>query len=95
MKTPVSAPHRRGGGGACDGLVVQHLLDGYGSGEQQLSLRQLLPLLQDVAQVVHGVDVGGVQSGRRREESEKHKVHSIRVSHAVDGTGVFVIVAYG
>lgn len=32
-----------------------------GFGEQLLGLDQLVPLLQDVAQVVHGVDVGRMQ----------------------------------
>lgn len=40
--------------------VVEDLLNGNGFGQQLLCLHQLIPLLQDVPQVVHGVDVGGM-----------------------------------
>ena len=65
--------------------MVHHLLDGYGFREQHLSLHQLLSLLQDVAQVIHGVDVGRVQSGSRGEENRKQRIDSIKVGHSVDG----------
>lgn len=39
-----------------------------GFGEQLLGLDQLVPLLQDVAQVVHGVDVGRMQPLETRQQ---------------------------
>ena len=48
------------------GKGQRHLLYGDGLGQQSLGLVQLLPLLQDVAQVVHGVDVGRVKPGQRQ-----------------------------
>lgn len=47
-------------------------LNGNGFGEQLLGLHQLVPLLQDVAQVVHGVNVGRMQPLGNKRRKEKN-----------------------
>lgn len=49
-------------------LLCDNILDRNSFRQKLLGLDQLIPLLQDVAQVVHGVDVGRMQSGSRRKQ---------------------------
>lgn len=50
----------------CDEVLRDDILNRNGFRQQLLRLDQLVPLLQDVAQVVHGVDVVGMEPESQR-----------------------------